>query len=490
MRGSRLRQLIAGGESETVEFKLSLERMDLLARVAASFANSRRGGIILVGLTDEGKIVGVERHLRQHGGSPRRLQAAVRRQLMASIDPSPRLKVRTVMLDGVSLLRIAIRSGWAWGIVPYQCGQIYVRRGARTVEATQDEIAVLERQGYRKRWMARMRRGLVWGLFLVSLFLAGFVALSGFLMADVGRGQVRLADTPRDLPIFRPVFAPDGQTIVVHGYDKDWGNWNLYAISPGGSQLRQLTDHWAHEFVGGFSPDGRWLAYTCHAPDSEICLYDWLTGETQQITQLRGSAEHPVFSPDGEWILFDVSPEKRPQDRDLFVMRPDSSDGHWLTCTPDMRETEPAFSPDGQTIVFVGENETGEVDLYLLNWDGQMWQRLTHDPEVRESRPSFSPDGQWIVYASNQNHLNPSSDRNGEIVVIRSDGSDWHVISGLVDLDPVFAPDGQRIVFISQLRHLKPELYSVSRDDQELTHRSTYRLFCAIFYRIVSLLTP
>lgn len=54
-----LREIIAGGESSTVEFKRKFTTADKFAREIIAFANTA-GGYLLVGVDDDGSIVGVE----------------------------------------------------------------------------------------------------------------------------------------------------------------------------------------------------------------------------------------------------------------------------------------------------------------------------------------------------------------------------------------------------------------------------------------------
>ncbi|KAA9346086.1 AlbA family DNA-binding domain-containing protein [Adhaeribacter soli] len=63
-----LQQLIWSGENDTLDFKKRITNPDRIARTIASFANTR-GGIILVGVMDNGQIAGIdpeeEKHLLQ-----------------------------------------------------------------------------------------------------------------------------------------------------------------------------------------------------------------------------------------------------------------------------------------------------------------------------------------------------------------------------------------------------------------------------------------
>lgn len=54
-----LKKLISQGESEAVEFKESLQLKDEIGESVSSFSNSK-GGIILVGIHDRGKIRGIQ----------------------------------------------------------------------------------------------------------------------------------------------------------------------------------------------------------------------------------------------------------------------------------------------------------------------------------------------------------------------------------------------------------------------------------------------
>lgn len=57
MKKSALIQLILLGEGDTLEFKRTITHADKIAKTIVSFANFK-GGIILVGVADDGKIIG------------------------------------------------------------------------------------------------------------------------------------------------------------------------------------------------------------------------------------------------------------------------------------------------------------------------------------------------------------------------------------------------------------------------------------------------
>lgn len=64
MTRNQLDELIAQGESNRLEFKRQLSSAHRIARILAAFANTS-GGILLIGVADTGKIVGVSSEFRE-----------------------------------------------------------------------------------------------------------------------------------------------------------------------------------------------------------------------------------------------------------------------------------------------------------------------------------------------------------------------------------------------------------------------------------------
>lgn len=62
---TELQQLISRGEGDTLEFKKKVTQPDRIARTIVSLANTR-GGIILVGVMDNGEIKGVDPEEEKH----------------------------------------------------------------------------------------------------------------------------------------------------------------------------------------------------------------------------------------------------------------------------------------------------------------------------------------------------------------------------------------------------------------------------------------
>lgn len=144
----------------------------------------------------------------------------------------------------------------------------------------------------------------------------------------------------------------------------------------------------------------------------------------------------PAWSPDGGRIVFVGSSGSG---IDIFSMNADGTNQTRLT-TDASDDEIPSWAPDGKKIIF-SSKRTGGGDIYLMNSDGTNQTRLTTDPNV-EYAPEFSPDGSKIVFQTNR-------DGNYEIYSMNANGSNQIRLTNNTTNDylPAFSPDGSKIVF-------------------------------------------
>lgn len=134
---SALQTIVMKGESETVEFKRSLERAERLAKEVVALAN-RQGGMVLIGVDDDKTVYGLTLQPNYNTWI-----ADVGAQ---TIDPPLPLSCETGMIKGQTILIIHVPRG------PHKphCvreGQhkctVYIRHGPTSRPATREEIGSL-----------------------------------------------------------------------------------------------------------------------------------------------------------------------------------------------------------------------------------------------------------------------------------------------------------------------------------------------------------
>jgi len=167
---------------------------------------------------------------------------------------------------------------------------------------------------------------------------------------------------------------------------------------------------------------------------------------------------NPAVSPDGAWLVFSSSRDRRLDQTSLWIaplgvaMSP-----RRLTEGPGI-DAHPAWTPDGGAIVFASTRDGSGFDLWRLavraGQPGELI-RLTHGPG-HEVTPAVAPDGA-IVYAA----VTPDVERREIETHLEErspDGAIHALTSGPADSSPAVSPDGARLVFARpQLHGGKPD---------------------------------
>lgn len=228
-----------------------------------------------------------------------------------------------------------------------------------------------------------------------------------------------------------PHFSSDGQSIVYvlteidQEADKYRSSIRLIDLATG--QERNLTsglfsDEPSQDFSPQFSPDGLKLAYLSNRTGkNQIYVLELAGGEAKRLTDFKEGIRSFIWSPDSSCLVA-VARKESDEQSDVKVIKrlryrkdgegfygPERIHLWKVSVAGDMEqltygefdEEEPAFSPDGKTILFVSWRSHDEREvtpsLYAMDLDTR---------EIREivkgkgslSAPAFSPNGRHIAY--------------------------------------------------------------------------------------------
>jgi ATP-dependent DNA helicase RecG len=149
-----VRDIVDGGESARVEFKRTTGTLDAAMETVCAMLNGS-GGYVLIGVRDDGTILGQE-----VADNTRRDVA----QALRKIDPQVVLEPEVVPVDDERAVIVLSVPGDRLGPYTYD-GRPYVRQSATTEQMDQStyEQRLVERRDPRRRWEARPAEGVTVG---------------------------------------------------------------------------------------------------------------------------------------------------------------------------------------------------------------------------------------------------------------------------------------------------------------------------------------
>jgi Tol biopolymer transport system component len=191
------------------------------------------------------------------------------------------------------------------------------------------------------------------------------------------------------------------------------------------------------------SKDGRYLLI----PQPEVLkILDLESWRIQELDPLGFGSNYvwAAFSPDGKSLLFTGNQSTEYYNRyELYLMELNGAGKvKRLTATPAMHK--PLWSPDGTQIVFIGLGVNDQADLFLINRDGTGQVNLTNSPGS-DLLPLFTPSGTqlfWTGQGENdlQHHLFMMELSTREITQLTAGEGQNYIISD-------WSPDGKSFIY-------------------------------------------
>lgn len=197
--------------------------------------------------------------------------------------------------------------------------------------------------------------------------------------------------------------------------------------SPG--LVDRITDVRGVQGCPKWSPNGRVVLYATGLPgDQRVEITNVATGASRAVA----SGSDPAWSPDGGTVVFVY--------RHALVVV-DAHGGHRRRLVA-MRGAvhTPTWSPDGTTVAFAATSHAdGRIRLAFVDARSGKVRLTAVDPVLD---PAFSPDGRRVAY-----------DTNDDIMLVDPDGAAPRLAfrgGGVSATGPSWSPDGHDIAFAAQ----------------------------------------
>jgi serine/threonine-protein kinase len=205
------------------------------------------------------------------------------------------------------------------------------------------------------------------------------------------------------------------------------------------------------------SPDGSKLISTVNqGPNADLWIYDGQRGSKSRVTDGKGVYGSPVWSPDGQYVVFNSSGR-------MLWTRTDGAGKPQLLTGSNSLQSPSSFSADGSRLVFTELNGTGGL-IQTVRVDGGSGSLRANKPEafLQTSAalpyPAFSPDGRWLAYAD--------ADSGSYEVYVRAfpdKGARWLISNG-GGMMPRWARNGRELFYRTEDSRIMVVTYRASGD--------------------------
>jgi serine/threonine-protein kinase len=178
------------------------------------------------------------------------------------------------------------------------------------------------------------------------------------------------------------------------------------------------------------SPDGTRIALVIDdGSNRDVWVYDARRDALARLT-FGGANTLPAWSPDGQYVVFSKVAQG------IFQARADGASPPQVLMGSRTDVGPWSFTPDGKRLAF--NSLGGNSQIWTVPLDDQGGQLKAGTPEqflkssFQDQAPSFSPDGRWLAYSSNESGRRevyvrafppPSSGQGGKWQVSNSGGT-------------------------------------------------------------------
>lgn len=300
------------------------------------------------------------------------------------------------------------------------------------------------------------------------------------MMNADGTGIRQVSDIPEGLSDYK--FSPDGKKVMyISEVQYATRPTDLYPDLPQSSG-REIGDlmyrHWdcfvenvPHTFVADVNGNGAAITFGTGK--------DLIEGTKYELPTLPfGGLEQLAWSPDGQYIAYSCRKVTGKEyafstDTDIYLYRLADGSCENLTDGMDGYDTDPVFSPDGKSLVWLSMERAGfEADrqrLFIMDMATRTKRDLTASFDNSATSPVWKHSGEGLYYTALVNGLSAvfSIDLNGNITRITPEDC-WYDFEGVIE-------DGNRLITCNHSMSRPNEVVAISLSDgtfTQLTHEN------------------
>lgn len=319
-----------------------------------------------------------------------------------------------------------------------------------------------------------------------------------------------------------PSVSPDGKKILYgvsyESVEENKSNLDLYVMNADGSDNQRLTKTADSENGAVWINNGEQIAFLNPVDGkSQLWVMNADGSGRKAVSKVENGIQGFLFSPDGKKVVMigtvkygrnsvDVYPDLPKANArivdDLMYKHWDEwvteiphpfvgdFDGNEVTNVIDIMADEPyeapmkpfggiesfAWSPDGNSLIYVSRKKTGleyaistNSDLYLYNLKEKTTRNLTEGMMGYDTNPAYSPDGKYVAWLSME-HDGYESDKNRIFILDMATGAktdlttDWDYTADAI----AWNPNGKSIYFIAPKDGVTP-IFSIDITTKEVS---------------------
>ncbi|HEX2522613.1 MAG TPA: protein kinase, partial [Terriglobia bacterium] len=245
-----------------------------------------------------------------------------------------------------------------------------------------------------------------------------------------------------------PALSPDGKMVAFVWNGENQDNRDIYVKLVDEGVPVPLTHDPADDLSPTWSPDGRLIAFRREGEErGGIYVVPSLGGQERKLSSLNsviaeiGNTKALDWSPNGKLLASSERPSLALPPR-IFLLAVDT--GQKVTLTSGPGDLFPAFSPDGQCLLFGRQVAGGRSDLYRVPVAGGEAQPVSSDHDRSSVSGAWTAGGGEIIFAGDW--------YEGGLFRVNAQGGNPQPLSpgGQFGYYPSISRQGHRLVYSEQ----------------------------------------